>query len=132
MTDENFDLSKFDTLEEDSERGADCEILHPVTEEKLDMVITLVGSESKTFKKASRAAQQKHVKKGKRRITIDEMEEDGIVILARCTMGWRGVVIEGKQIECNFENAKMLYTRFPFIKKQVDVFVGDLENFTKS
>jgi len=45
-------------------------------------------------------------------ITPEELEQNTIEILAACTVGWSGVVVDGKEIPFNKDNAKMLYTRF--------------------
>ena len=62
----------------------------------------------------------------------EEVEQDGLELLAKCTRSWSGVVIDGKDVEFSHSNALMVYERFPWIKEQVDTAIGDRANFIKS
>jgi hypothetical protein len=64
-------------------------------------------------------------------VPVEEIESDGLELLAACTKSWSGVVIEGKQVAFSHEAAADLYTRFPWIKEQVDTAIGDRANFIK-
>lgn len=133
-----FDLASLDTVKGSNE-GFDVQIYNPATNEDLGIVITVLGKDSDEFQKVGRAQQKKRMarlnKGGFRTGAIlnpEEIEQDGIELLAACTKGWIGVVLEGKEIECNADNAVMLYKRFPWIKEQIDVAVGDRANFIKA
>lgn len=130
-----IDLGSIDTVKGSNE-GFDVQIYHPGTNEDLGIIIKILGKDSDEFIKVSRAQSKKRMakmaKNGFRqtlRVPIEEVEQDAIDLLASCTKGWIGVVIDGKEIECNVDNAKMLYTRFPWIREQVDVAIGDRANF---
>ena len=132
------DLSSIDTVKGANE-GFDVRIYHPGTNEDLDIIINVLGKDSDEFQKVSRAQSKKRMAKlskggfrASTTVPIEEIEQDGIQLLAACTKSWTGVVIEGKEIACNLDNAVMVYERFPWIKEQVDTAIGDRANFIKS
>lgn len=51
-----------------------------------------------------------------------------IELLTACTASWN-LTWNGKQPECTPENVRKLYAEQPWIREQVDVFVGDRANF---
>lgn len=131
------DLAAIDTVKGSNE-GFDVQIYHPGTNEDLGITINVLGKDSDEFQKVSRAQSKKRLakmQKGGFRTTqqapIEEIEADGIALLAACTRGWSGIVIEEKPIPFSTDNAVMVYERFPWIKEQVDVAIGDRANFIK-
>lgn len=132
------DLSSIDTVKGANE-GFEVKIYHPGTNEDLDIVINVLGKDSDEFVKTSRAQLKKRmakISKGGFRSTsaipVEEIESDGLQLLAACTKSWRGVVIDGKEVPCSPDNAVMVYERFPWIKEQIDAAIGDRANFIKS
>lgn len=65
-------------------------------------------------------------------MTAEEIEESALRQLSICTVSWKGVKLDGQELECNPDNAYMLYSRLPWLKEQVDEFVGDRANFLKA
>jgi len=133
-----IDLAAIDTVK-GSNDGFNVSIYHPGTNEDLDISISVLGKDSDLFQKISRSQNKKRMAKmtkgGFRNtspVPIEEIEQDGIELLAACTTGWTGVIIDGKEIPFSADNAAMLYKRFPWIKEQVDVAVGDRANFIKA
>ncbi len=134
-----IDLSKIDTVKGSNE-GFNIQIYHPGTMVDLEVKINVLGKDSDEFQKVSRSQSKKRMakmSKGGFRAqnltpTTEEIEKDGLELLARCTTSWLGVVVEGKKLECNYENVIMVYERFPWIKEQVDTAIGDRANFIKS
>jgi len=133
-----IDLAAIDTVKGSNE-GFDVRIFHPGTNEDLDITISVLGKDSDDFQKVSRAQNKRRMSKmqkgGFRNVTtppIEEVESDGIDLLAKCTTGWTGVIIEGKEIKFSVDNAVMVYERFPWIKEQVDIAIGDRANFIKA
>jgi hypothetical protein len=134
-----IDLATIDTVKGSNE-GFDVCIYHPGTNEDLDITINVLGKDSDEFQKVSRAQSKKRMAKmtkgGGFRVTptipVEEIEQDAIALLAACTKSWNGVVVEGKAIDCTTDNAVMIYERFPWIKEQVDIAIGDRANFIKS
>lgn len=132
------DLSSIDTVKGANE-GFDVRIYHPGTNEDLEIIITVLGKDSDEFVKLSRAQQKKRMaklSKGGFRVTatipVEEIEQDNIALLATCTKNWTGIVIKGKAVECNLDNALMIYDKYPWIREQVDTAIGDRANFIKT
>lgn len=132
------DLSSIDTVT-GSNQGFDVRLYHPGTNEDLDIIISVLGKDSDEFIKVSRAQSKKRLakmtKSGFRNtapVPVEEVEQDGIDLLAACTKKWSGVIVDGKPVECSVENAKMIYERFPWIREQVDTAIGDRANFIKA
>ena len=138
MTKKKVDLAAIDTVK-GSNDGFDVRIYHPGTSEDLDITINVLGKDSDAFQKVSRGQNKRRMAKmskgGFRNVStppVEEIESDGIELLASCTTGWSGVVIDKKEIEFSKENAVMIYDRFPWIKEQVDLAIGDRANFIKA
>ena len=132
------DLAAIDTVKGSNE-GFDVRIYHPGTNEDLDITISVLGKDSDLFQKVSRNQNKKRMAKMQKggfrnntSIPIEQVESDGIDLLAACTTGWTGVVIDKKEIEFSKDNAIMVYERFPWIKEQIDTAIGDRANFIKS
>jgi hypothetical protein len=134
-----IDLSSIDTVKGSNE-GFDVKIYHPGTMADLNITINVLGKDSDEFQKVSRAQSKKRLEKmtkgGFRAHSMtpppEEIEADGLELLAKCTKSWSGVVIDGKEVEFSHDNAIMVYTRFPWIKEQIDVAIGDRANFIKA
>jgi hypothetical protein len=132
-----MDLSKLNSVDA-CDNGAVCEILHPATGEPIGAKITLAGIDSQIYRKAQRALSNKRLKQlvGRgvvnRTPTVEEFEYETIEMLAKCTLAWEGIVWEGKELQCNFENAKMLYTKLIWLRDQVDAFINDRANFLQN
>ena len=134
-----IDLAAIDTIIGSNE-GFDVKIYHPGTMVDLGININVLGKDSDEFQKVSRAQSKKRmakIAKGGFRIQnmtppSEEIEADGMELLAKCTKSWSGVVIDSKEIEFSYNNALMVYERFPWLKEQVDTAIGDRANFIKS
>jgi len=133
-----MDLSSIDTVKGANE-GFDVRIYHPGTNVDLDIIINVLGKDSDEFQKVSRTQSKKRMaklSKGGFRATnsvpVEEIESDGLQLLAACTKAWSGIMIDGKEVLCNLDNAVMVYERFPWIKEQIDSAIGDRANFIKS
>ncbi len=130
-----IDLANLDTVKGANE-GFSVSIYHPGTNDDLGIKITVLGKDADEFIKLSRAQLKKRrdklVKSGFRSdIPIEEIEQDDTRLLAAMTKAWEGVIIDGKPVECNTENAIMVYERWPWIREQVNVAIGDRANFIK-
>lgn len=136
-----MDLSKIN-IEQMAEAGADMELVHPVSDEamlqddKSPITIKLLGTDSKAYRNKNRDFQRKRIAKmtKSRSKTIDYTvsDEDACELLAECTIGWSGIIVEGKPLEFSKEAAENLYFEFSWIREQVDVFIGDRANFFPS
>lgn len=124
-------------LEPQANEGATLTLLHPITDEPLfndngePMLIHLVGSESTIMNDEIKIRARKKVNKKSKSNNIDEVIESSTNILAVCTIGWQGICENGVDIVFSKENAISLYTRYPWVRQQVDAFICERANFFK-
>lgn len=132
-----MDLSKLDTVKA-ADEGADLELLFddkPILDEKTGQpwTIRLLGADSKEFMKISHKLQEKRLQRrfkgGKQKFSLEELDADSMELLVACTKGWKHLQLDGAPVVFNDANVKMVYTRFPWIREQVDTFVNDRSNF---
>jgi len=122
-----FDLATLDTAKV-AEEGAELRVAHPTTGEDLGIQITLIGTDSKTFRDISTAS----LKKKSREIDLDQNEAESVELLAKCTKGWSGITESGKEVPFSYENAVKLYTKYLWLREQIDRFMADRSNFLPS
>lgn len=132
-----FDFGSVD-LAAACEKPFELQLVNPVTKDPIDAWISVVGKEGETFKNYVRSRANERLRlqnfqqqRGKEPEAprIEKIEEDAIDLLVACTVGWRGVVVDGAPLEFSKANAKALYTRFAWAREQVDVAIGDVTNF---
>lgn len=129
-----MDLSELDA---GGEAGETMPVCHPVTRVELPGVnIRLVGIDSEKFRVCSRVIINKRLQSQvKRRAvamnSVEEIETESAEQLANATLGWEGIELDGKVLPFTIANAKSLYMRLPWLREQVDNFVGDRGNFLK-
>lgn len=133
------DLNIFDLdLAANAEEGAAMTLKHPITGEDATfngkpIRIFLKGNDSTAFKNRLDFHRRKSGRNDRKEPTIAEMEEQSADLLSVVTIGWENVPWEGGELlEFSRENAKMLYKKRPWVRRQVDEFVAEAENFIKS
>lgn len=133
-----MDLSKIN-MEKMAELGADMELVHPVSDEPMlqddgsKITIKLLGTDSKAYRNKNRDFQRQRIAKmtKTRSKTIDYTvsDEEACELLAECTIGWSGILVDGVLVEFSKAAAEELYMKFGWIREQVDVFIGNRANF---
>lgn len=98
--------------------GKEEDMTKPVT-------IDLLGSSSKQFK----AALNRSLRDRTENRTIDDIERNSSRNLAALVVGWKNIGWSGEPLACNAANAEMLFVERPWIRKQVDAFVANDQNF---
>jgi hypothetical protein len=136
-----MDLSKFNVSKQ-AEQGAWCELENPATGEALTdddsrpVAIKVLGVDSKAWREKNREFQRKRFHKMRRtkskNIDHTMSDEDTCELLAECTVEWTGLVEDGEAIAFTKEAAFDLFMKYPWIREQVDVFIGDRANFFPS
>lgn len=132
----SFDLNSLKPIKADD--GAILEVVHPESEEIIPgMTITLLGQDSKVYRKIQLAKQQaalNRIAKGKKAIELDaeKLVEDSIDDLVKITTAWSGFMLDGKELECTPENVRTVYSEWAWIKEQVQEFVADRSNFFRA
>ena len=90
------------------------------------LFIKVVGMDSALFRAQAKKQQKVYLESYRNNKDFDdeEMLTDGLVSL---TLGWRGTDEKFTKKLC-----KQLYINAPYVKDQVDLFMGDRENFIKA
>lgn len=122
-----FDISKARTEELEVAEIAIC----GRSGEPTEIRIQVYSPDSDAYRKASMKVRNNTLKFVRKNngTTAERIEADGIEILANVTVGWQGIENGGQPWPFSVENARKLYADFPFIREQVDEFVGDRRNF---
>ena len=130
MTSNGMDMD-LSTIRKQAQEEAWLPIMHPVTGVETSMRIRLLSPDSERYRAIDysirNAATQTLARRG--RFSAEGMEESNMRLLVQATVGWEGVIFDGQEIEFTPANVKMVYTDFPFIREQVDRFLGDRRNF---
>lgn len=132
-----MDLSKFNLVEQ-AETPSVLHLCNPVNDEPLvtedggNVTLSLLGKDSPVAQAAIKQRTQKQLNKKKLKFDVDELVEASIELLTAVTTGWENISENGTAIEFSKDNAKSLYTRYPWIREQADAFVSDRENFYKA
>lgn len=101
------------------------------------VTLTLLGRDSTVAKKEGKRRSQEMINKslrggGGKKLSVDEAQEGAISLLAKLTVGWEGISDGGQPFVHTYENAVSLYTKFVWIREQVDEFISDRQNFMPS
>lgn len=132
MGKKKFDLNNLDTKAK-ADTGAVLQVEHPVDRTRLGIEISLVGADSDVYQRQVNSMANKRAKRLRPGQfvppTAEETTEAALELLAACTLGWKGMLLNGQEIPFSQENAVMIYRQFPWIKEQVDAFIGERANF---
>lgn len=94
------------------------------------MTIRVLGTDSAAYRRAQNTNLNKRLAKRNVKLTADELEAETIGMLAEVTVGWSGFNgADGVPVACNRANATALYSKYPFIREQVDRFINERANF---
>jgi len=108
------------------------DVIHPRTKEKI-AEIDLVSQESSLPSTIATRQTNRRLRVNpwalKKPVTKEEMEDEALDVLIACTKGWRGIDWDGQPLPCTPENVRMLYTRLPWLRREVGQFTGELSNF---
>jgi hypothetical protein len=130
------DLNDLDVRSAAAE-GAEVELYHPVTGKGLSIFVTVVGKDSEDFKDVQSHQNRRRMgkmAKGGQRAALnlgDDVDADRIELLALCTRGWRGMVLNGQAVAFSAQAAESLYMKYPWMAEQVDQAIGDRSLFMK-
>lgn len=138
--------SKFAGLELAVDKPQRLILLHPNTRQPLrdkdggEAWIDLYSADSEVARRHNRAIQRRLLNvsaRGQRiKRTPEEIEAEGVDLLAALTTGWRLVSMSGDPLDVPFnqENARELYAApsMAWIREQVDEFAADRGNFSEA
>ena len=127
-----FDFASRDVAAK-AEIGAELEVLDPVTSEPVGVYITLAGADSAVHRKAVATVSKRRMngQKGFRNkgFDLEKIDAENIEIFATCTLAWKGVTVDGVSLPCSRDNAIKMYTRFPWLREQVEQFISDRSEY---
>jgi len=132
-----FDISSLDVVKAAND-GANVELVHPVSGEGLGIRVRVIGKDSDEFRRLIAAQSRRRVQRmakqgrGVKAPDQEEIEHENVDLLAASTLGWEGMVYEGKELPFTRENAVMVYSKYPWVREQVDVAIGDRSLFIKA
>jgi len=132
-----MDFAQYDTVA-GSNAGAEMTVMHPanftpIIDEKTGeaSTVTLAGIDSDAFRARQRELYNKNMNSPRAKMSMDEAQYEADKTLVACVLGWKHIVLEGKELECNPKNVEMMFKRFPWFRDQIDRFVADRANFLK-
>lgn len=128
-----MDLLTLDTKAH-AQAGAVLSLEHPATGEPVGVEINLMGSDSEAFRGKKRELERARADKLRRArsrsaVDLSTTDNESCALLAACTTGWTGVEKGKKEIPFSVQAAEEIYMELPWIREQVDAFVGDRANF---
>ncbi len=126
-----FDLSE---LKNDMLSTGELVILHPESGVETNIKITLMSPDSASYRKITMALKNKNLQlamKNRAVVSADRLDKDALDVLVAATVSWDGIAENGVPLECTAESVRRVYEEYPFIREQVDSFLGDRKNFFK-
>lgn len=136
LTNSNFDLTASADVPQkltllDPRTGEDI-----LSKDGTPVTITILGRDSTIAKKEGKRRSQEMINKSLRssgkKLSVDEAQEGAISLLAKLTIGWEGLTDNGVSYDFSYDNAVALYSKFVWIREQVDEFITDRQNFMPS
>ncbi len=128
-TDKINDLAAFDGLKEAQEAGIDVEIKDPKGK-PIGISIKVAGPDSERQRKAIKALTDQRINsEDLTTATADDFENNTIKILAASIISWSPIVLDGADLPCTEENAIRLFSRFAFIRDQIEKKAGRRAGF---
>ena len=132
-------LAMFDTKTK-ANAGVEVELTSPRTFEGTGVFITVHGTDSDQFRKASAEMARRTLElsqAGGGKVDQEQRDELQANLLAACTIGWRGLVdedITGEDKNVPFTKAKVaqIYLSHPVIREQVDAAIANRQAFLKA
>ena len=102
---------------------------HPVSGDELDATIKVYGKDSSVFQNAIKQRAKAQIARKSKDIDLDANDKDSIELLADCTQGWSGIAEGSKELVFSRDAAIALYTKYKWIREQIDIAIGDRANF---
>ena len=115
-------------------RGPDDELLWQDEDETVPVTITLMGSDSPTYRREYHrivgAATSLKVKGNDLKVDTKKAEVARIEVMASCTIKWDGIQFGGPDdYACTRQNAIALYTELVWLREQVSAYMSERTNY---
>lgn len=133
-----FEISEFETVD-----AADMPVKNPKTgkmvmvDKNSPVTIRLAGRDSEIYRRISRylahmRAETALADGGDASPSDEALENEALDLLSALTLGWTGITANREPYPFSEENARKLYERLPWLREEVDRFVGNRANFMKA
>jgi hypothetical protein len=96
------------------------------------MTISVSGHDSATFKNAIKERAKAQMSRKSADVDFIANDKEAVELLAKCTTGWTGITEGGKELPFSTANAIYIYTKYNWIREQIDNAIGDRANFFMS
>ena len=125
------DLAQFDEAVKRQNDGVKVDIKSMDGKTPLGFWIRVAGPDSERAIKAQEEMADELIEEGSASPTsAAERDRRGRRHLAKITMEWGPkIILDGAELTCSVENAEKLYSRFRFIRDQIDVPAGNRARF---
>lgn len=129
-----LDLNQMAEAATNADEGSWLELIDPVTNQTNGVRILLSGMDGKGWRDAKRKIDNRRLqavaRQGRRyKTTAEEAETDALELLSSCVLNWEGITEKGNDLPCTKANARRLLELAPWVREQVDDFVGDRSHF---
>lgn len=126
-----IDLAPFDEAIRRHEQGIEVPIISMDGKTPTGLVILVAGPDSDRARKAREALHHDLVEAQRTTpLTPAEVSDQGAKFLAKLTIGWApNVKVDGEELEYSEANAMKVFSRYRFIRQQVDSIAGDRAAF---
>lgn len=104
-------------------------LVHPATGVETNIEIEAYGPYSKKYKNAMHRLRNDKVINSKRKQTSEQIEENGIRLVAALVKNWNNMELGKEQVECTPENVLSIFKKYPWIFEQIEEKTMETSNF---
>lgn len=94
--------------------------------------ITVVGTYSATYRRASEAQRDRNIKRRNFHLDGDQLDQQALELVAACITAWDGFTANGEAYPLTKPNAVQLLRAFPWIRQQVEAAMNDHSLFFRA
>jgi hypothetical protein len=116
-------------------------LYHPVdnvpikNDDGTDMTVTIHGKYSAKYREIQQNQQNARLKRaergGKMKLTAAELLADRMDLTVGCVDSW-SIQLDGSVPDCNTENVRAIFVRFPWMREQIEAEMEDTQAFLSS
>lgn len=111
----------------------ELELLHPGDQAPLGAYVGIIGQDSPEYRARQRDFERDHLRNYQKKrnftITPEESEAQAIELLATATKSFRGLVLDGREVDASMARAIYADPGYSWIREQVSAAMQDRANF---
>lgn len=132
-----MDFGTIDTAE-DSNHGATYHVVDPYSEEPayvniggkdVPVTITVLGPDSDKMRQFQSNMMRSMMKRRKASMDADDLDRKMTSQLVEAVVSWQGVMMNGEELDCTRDNAKVLFDKHRWLREQLLGFQQERANF---